>query len=122
MKRFTLLMLSVLMFSWSIASEDLDNPIVLCQDVLVSLDEYGFANIAPEDVDDGSFDHGSGIESMTLSQTEFSCENIWEATTVTLTVLDYAGNSSECQASVTIIDDLPPVEVYCQNIEVEITT
>jgi large repetitive protein len=110
------------MIFWANAGEDIDNPVAICKDIQVSLDEYGYVNIAPEDINDNSYDEGSGIETMLLSVGELSCENIWEPVIVTLTVSDYSGNSDECQANVTVIDDLDPVEVYCQNIEIEITS
>src|SRR5690606_39636654 len=48
-----------------------------------------------------------GIESLELSQTSFDCSNIGD-NTVTLTVTDNNGNTSTCEATVTVEDNVAP--------------
>jgi hypothetical protein len=64
------------------------------------LDENGTVTITPEDIDQGSTDN-CGIESMELSQTEFTWSDIGTQEVI-FTVTDLAGNSSSCIANITI--------------------
>ena len=75
------------------------SPEVICLDINLTL-ESGIAIITVEDVDGGSTDQ-CGIESIVLSQYEFTEEHIGE-NIVTMTVYDYAGNTSSCEALVTV--------------------
>ncbi|MEL6557661.1 MAG: HYR domain-containing protein [Bacteroidota bacterium] len=88
------------------ALTDIEGPVATCQDITVSLDASGSAVITAEQFDGGSTDN-IGIASLSLDKTVFGCSDLG-ANTVTLTVTDHAGNSDECTATVTIIDDLPP--------------
>jgi hypothetical protein len=81
------------------------------------LDENGTVTITPDDIDQGSTDN-CGIESMELSQTEFTWSDIGTQA-VTLTVTDLAGNSSSCTAFITIKGEneepvvvANPIDVY----------
>ncbi|WP_372947626.1 HYR domain-containing protein [Mariniphaga sp.] len=64
------------------------------------LDETGTVTITPEDIDQGSTDN-CGIESMELSQTDFTWNDLGTQEVI-LTVTDLAGNSSSCIANITI--------------------
>ena len=75
------------------------SPEVICLDINLTL-ESGIAIITIEDVDGGSTDQ-CGIESIELSQYEFTEEHIGE-NIVTMTVYDYAGNTSSCELLVTV--------------------
>jgi len=82
-----------------------DDPIAACQDVTVNLDETGMASLNPLDVDNGSSDECTVQENLILSLdiTDFSCDDVdLSPITVTLTVTDEAGNSSECTSQVTV--------------------
>ncbi len=81
------------------------------------LDENGTVTITPDDIDQGSTDN-CGIESMELSQTEFTWDDLGTQA-VTLTVTDLAGNSSSCTAYISIKGEnaepvvvANPIEVY----------
>jgi hypothetical protein len=81
------------------------------------LDETGTVTIAPEDIDQGSTDN-CGIESMNLSQTEFTWIDLGTQEVI-LTVTDLAGNSSSCIANITIAGSnqepvvvANPIDVY----------
>ncbi|MBK7409830.1 MAG: SprB repeat-containing protein [Saprospirales bacterium] len=61
-------------------------PVVITANVVVLLDENGLGSLAPEVVDNGSFDNCT-IESMVLSQSEFSCDNIVTGNPVTVELI-----------------------------------
>ncbi len=98
--------------------EDNLPPTALCKDITVQLDANGAATIAAEDVDNGSTDN-CGIESMTLSQSSFTCNETGEQTVI-LTVTDYACNVATCAAIVTLVDDIAPtITTNASNLTVE---
>jgi hypothetical protein len=97
--------------------EETTEPVAVCQDIIVELDEAGFAAIEPEDINNGSGD-ACGLASLEASQTEFDCSDVGE-NMVTLTVTDNNGNVGTCIAVVTIADVTPPVAV-CQSVTVEL--
>ncbi len=82
------------------AQNDVTPPTVACRDITVALSPNGTVSITPEMVDNGSGD-ACGIESLTLSRTDFTCADVGE-NTVTLTATDGAGNSSSCTAIVNV--------------------
>ena len=75
-------------------------PTVICKDITVQLDAEGLATITAADIDGGSTDN-CGIDTMFISQSEFSCGGLGE-NEVTLTVVDNCGNTSACTAIVTV--------------------
>jgi len=89
--------------------EDKTTPVAVAQNVTLRLDQNGFASITPEQVNNRSSD-ACGIAFMTLSQTDFDCDNIGE-NTVTLTVTDNNGNSTSANAVVTVEDKTAPVAI-----------
>lgn len=95
--------------------EETENPVAICQDITVELDETGQASIEPEDINNGSSDV-CGLASLEASQTEFDCSHVGP-NTVTLTVTDNNGNISTCDAIVTIVDVTAP-EALCQDFTV----
>ncbi len=90
-------------------------PTVVCQNVFVALDATGNATLSSSQVDNGSSD-ACGIAGMSLSKTNFICEDILtNPNPVVLTVTDIHGNASSCTALVTVVDNTPPT-VVCQNV------
>jgi len=85
---------------------DTTDPNVLTQNQTLQLDENGFASIDLIDIDNGSSDN-CGVQSMSLSKTEFSCADIGN-NSVILTVTDTSGNSTTGTAIVTIEDIIMP--------------
>jgi gliding motility-associated-like protein len=96
--------------------EDNVPPTATCQSATVFVDASGIATILPSDVDGGSTD-ACGIDTMFVSPSTLSCNNIAAPATVTLTVVDVNGNSATCNAQVTVVDTVSPTMV-CQNITV----
>jgi hypothetical protein len=92
-------------------------PICMTQDITVMLDANGNATILNDAVDNGSSDN-CGIESITLSQTNFNCDDVGDVIVVQ-TVTDVNGNSSTCTAVVTVEDNIFP-DCMTQNITVEV--
>ncbi len=105
----------------TVTIEDNTNPTVICQNITVQLDANGNVVIVATDIDNGSSDNcstsGSGL-TFSASQTSFDCSNIG-ANTITLTVTDAYGNSSSCDATVTVVDTVNPIAI-CQNITVQL--
>jgi gliding motility-associated-like protein len=83
------------------------------------LDDLGTAILDVADVDAGSND-ACGIQSMTISQTDFDCEDVG-TNVVILTVTDNNGNVATCSSLVQVIDNILP-EAICQNITVDLDT
>ncbi len=81
-------------------------PVAMCQDVTVPADDACLAEVAPEDVDDGSFDPDG--DPITLSLSPEGPYGLGE-TEVTLTVSDDKGASGTCTATITVEDETPPV-------------
>ncbi|MDB5224109.1 MAG: Por secretion system C-terminal sorting protein [Chitinophagaceae bacterium] len=101
--------------SFDITVTDQDPPVARCKNVTVQLDETGNGTLTAAQVDNGSTD-GCGIQSMSLSKTSFNCSDP-SSNTVTLTVNDVHGNSSTCNATITVEDNVPPV-AKCKNVTV----
>ncbi len=97
--------------------EDNIAPTAICQDVSVQLDVSGSATVSAEEVDNSSADN-CGIQSLSLSQTNFDETNLSD-NAVTLTVTDDSGNTSTCDATVTVTE-LPVPEAVCQDVTVQL--
>lgn len=78
-------------------------PVAVCRNVVVSADENCEAMAS---IDYGSYDPNP-YDEITLVQTPAGPYQLGE-TVVTLTVTDRLGESDECEAIVTVVDDTPP--------------
>ena len=85
-------------------------PTVVCQNITISLDSNGNKSIVALDIDGGSSDN-CAIATLTIDKRAFDCSNIGQ-NSVTLTVTDIYGNSSNCIAIVTVEDGMAPL-VLC---------
>jgi len=101
--------------SFNVTVNDNEKPVARCRNVTVQLDANGIGTLTTEQVNNGSTDN-CGIQSMSLSKTSFNCSDP-SSNTVTLTVTDIHGNSSTCTATVTVVDNVPPV-ANCKSITV----
>ena len=96
---------------------DVHNPVVITQDITLTLDATGNASITTNDIDNGSTDN-CGIDTMSLDMATFTCNNLG-ANTVTLTVTDVNGNVANNTAIVTIVDNILPL-VVTQDLTVQL--
>ncbi|MDT8347175.1 MAG: T9SS type A sorting domain-containing protein, partial [Flavobacteriaceae bacterium] len=96
-------------------------PTAVCQDITVELDANGMATITGIDVDGGSTDD-VGITNRSLDISSFSCSDVGNIVTVTLTVTDANGQTDQCTAAVTVVDagapepdlaSLPVIDTFC---------
>ncbi len=78
---------------------DDEKPKAVCKNYTLSLSS-GAGSVVAADVDGGSTDN-CGIASMSVSPNTFTCANAGD-NTVTLTVTDVHGNTSSCDATVTV--------------------
>ena len=101
----------------TITVEDDIDPTAICQDLTIQLDASGSASITAAQVDNGSYDDNCNI-TMSLSQTDFDCDDIG-ANSVTLTVTDDGGNVSTCTATITVENNITPTAT-CQNLTVQL--
>ncbi|MDB4089628.1 hypothetical protein N9544_08430, partial [Flavobacteriales bacterium] len=84
-------------------------PTALCNNLTIQLNAIGTVSIVASDLDGGSSDN-CGIDTIILSQYDFTCSNIG-INTITSTVTDVNGNSSTCTSIVTVEDNVNPVAV-----------
>ena len=88
-------------------------PTAVCQNITIQLDATGAASITGDDIDGGSTAGGEEtITSLTPSMTTFSCDHSGGVVPVSLTVMNSAGESDECDADVTVQDLIAP-EIDC---------
>jgi len=93
--------------SFTVTIEDNEDPVALCKDITVYLDENtGQVTITPDSIDGGSSDNCSTI-TRSISKNIFYCSNIGDNPD-TLIVVDNAGNSDSCMAMVTVEYQTPP--------------
>jgi len=103
--------------TFNVLLEDNENPIVVCQDITIQLDDSGMASIVVDDIDGGSTDN-CGIASAEIDINTFDCSNIG-ANNVLLTITDINGNEASCTAVVTVEDSVAPITV-CQDLTVQL--
>ncbi len=82
------------------AQVDTVNPTAVCQDVNVALDQNGQAVVTASMVDAGS-GNACGLDTTYLSKSMFTCADTG-ANSVTLYIVDNAGNMDSCVATVTV--------------------
>ncbi|HUX95815.1 MAG TPA: HYR domain-containing protein, partial [Bacteroidales bacterium] len=89
-------------------TSDVTPPVVNCKNATLYLNATGNATLTAADIDNGSFDN-CGSLSYSLSRSAFTCADIGAPVLVTLTATDGSLNSANCNAQVTVLDNLPPV-------------
>jgi len=82
-------------------------PVAICQDITATLDSNGRVIISPAEINNGSYDQDSEI-TLALDVTEFDCSNLG-INQVVLTVTADNGVSSQCIATVTVVDTMAPM-------------
>ncbi|SHO64602.1 CARDB domain-containing protein, partial [Algoriphagus zhangzhouensis] len=88
--------------------KDIIPPTLLTQNLELFLDESGLVNLVAEDFDNGSYDEGCGIESMTLDQNSLDCSVLDTWIPLQFTATDFAGNSSSQEVLVMVKDNILP--------------
>ncbi len=83
-------------------------PLCVTQDITVTLDGSNMYTLEASEVDNGSSDVCGDNVSLSVTPNQFDCDDLGD-NTVTLTVTDDAGNTSQCTALVTVLDTVPPV-------------
>jgi gliding motility-associated-like protein len=96
---------------------DLSPPVAVCNDTTIYLNAAGTATITAQDLDGGSTDNGV-ITTWAASQLAFDCNDLG-ANTDTLFVTDDGGNTSFCEATVTVLDTIKP-NAICQAVTVQL--
>ncbi|HAP64945.1 MAG TPA: hypothetical protein DCR93_37500, partial [Cytophagales bacterium] len=94
--------------SATITVVDNQAPVVVGQDITVSLGSNGTATITAADVDNGTSDNCSFTTSIDVSS--FDCTSVG-AQTVVLTATDASGNTDSTSVTVTVVDDAAPTAV-----------
>ena len=92
--------------SFAITVNDTQRPEAICKSIVLYLDANGNASLAPAQVDNGSSDN-CGPVSLGVLPNSFTSANVG-ANLVTLTVTDVNGNTSTCQSTVTVVDNIAP--------------
>jgi len=98
-----------------------------CAAVTVVLDDTGNATISPFDMSPTITDDCSGVASVVLDKSSFTCSDVGDHT-VRLTVTDDAGNQSFCTNTVTVLepedcrvcDDVVPDAVCASGLELSL--
>jgi len=97
--------------SFTITVNDITKPIVLTQDITVSLDSIGQVSITPQQIDNGTTDNsGSFTLSFDAGQGHFTCADVGP-NTVTLVATDASSNFATATAVVTVVDTMAPTAV-----------
>jgi gliding motility-associated-like protein len=93
--------------SFTVTVLDNVDPVAMCRDIDIDLDlNSGIVTISPEDIDNGSYDN-CAIDTMYISKDTFNCLDLGD-NTVTLTVVDFTGNSAFCTALVSVDYSVDP--------------
>jgi len=94
--------------SVNITVNDSENPIIIAQAISIPLDTNGIAIITPALLDNGTSDNCDFT--LSIDRNSFSCSDIGDHA-VTLTAQDSSGNSSSETVTVTIIGEIPTIEI-----------
>ncbi|KAA3633076.1 MAG: HYR domain-containing protein [Bacteroidetes bacterium] len=95
---------------------DNTGPTAICKTATALLNANGQASITPADVNNNSYDL-CGIAGYSVSPNTFHCGQEGQNVPVTLTVTDVNGNSSTCNTTVHVDDQIDP-EAGCMDITV----
>ncbi len=89
--------------------QDTIPPVAFCRDVTVYVDDRGIATTDLSLLNENSFDACSDTLFISADNAlQFTCENIPEAISVSVTFTDECGNFSHCQSIITVADTISP--------------
>ncbi|MDP3313100.1 HYR domain-containing protein [Lutibacter sp.] len=107
-------------WTYTYTVNDVTPPTAICKNISINLSSAGAASIVAADINNGSSDGCGAAVTLSASKTSFDCTNLG-ANTVVLTVTDASGNSSTCDATVTVNDVTPPTAI-CKNISINLSS
>jgi hypothetical protein len=99
--------------TFTVTLKDITPPTVVCKPFTAALDAMGNTSIPTANVYDSGADNCGTVNQVSVLPNSFNCSNLG-ANTVALTVNDGNGNTSTCNAVVTVVDLIPPTMV-CKN-------
>ncbi|MGE3180384.1 MAG: LamG-like jellyroll fold domain-containing protein [Phycisphaerae bacterium] len=85
---------------------DTEPPVAVCRNITLPLNAAGNATLTPAQINHGSSDNCSNV-ALSVNRTTFTCADRGP-NLVTLTVTDACGNAAQCDATVTVVDNLIP--------------
>ncbi|MEL7121386.1 MAG: T9SS type A sorting domain-containing protein [Bacteroidota bacterium] len=103
--------------SFSINVVDENAPSADCKYLTVRLDQNGQTIVNASNLVSSSSNE-CDIAEIIASKTSFDCSDVGE-NTLTVSVIDHSGNSSQCQATVNLIDERDPIAI-CQDRTVQL--
>jgi len=106
--------------SATVTVEDNEQPVPMCTNVSVELNDAGVATISGADVGGESSD-ACEIGSLVVSPSKFDCTQLGN-NTVTLTVTDVNSNTATCDATVTVMDNEPPAAICFKSLDVTLNS
>ncbi|TKG96678.1 HYR domain-containing protein, partial [Puteibacter caeruleilacunae] len=103
----------------TVTVQDNTDPFISCKDITIELDEQGVTSITAIELVGDLNDNCSPLEDLEFiaSKTDFNCDDVGQ-NTVVLTVIDGSGNSTSCDAIVTVQDNIDPTITCPENIVV----
>ena len=103
----------------TIELSDFIPPVVECRDITVFLDENGRYEVLRDDVLVSASDNCTPYDKLEIiaDPPVLTCDDIGKTILVKITVIDEAGNKSECESKITVLDKEAPVAL-CQDITV----
>jgi hypothetical protein len=76
-----------------------------CSDLTIELDQYGIAELFPDEIDNGASDRCSA-DYITSGRTEFRCSDVGASVNEYYSLEDKNGNVGGCTANVTVVDKI----------------
>lgn len=105
--------------NFTISSKTSSNATAICNEsVLLSVDNNGRATLPPFAINNGS----EGFISLTISRSEFFCDDVGKNIKVKLSAYDSQNIISQCTCRVIVQDKLPPVLEMYDDVSVEINS
>lgn len=92
-------------------------PVAICEDITVDIGSNGSALIVPTQIGSQSTDDCE-IVNISLSETQFNCADLGTFQ-LTLQVTDNDGNMDDCEATVTLADNIAPI-LNCQEVNISL--
>ncbi len=104
--------------TFTVTLKDITPPVVVCKPFSAALNAAGTVGITTADVFQSGTDNCGTVNQVSVLPNAFTCANLGP-NTVVLTVNDGNGNTSTCNAVVTVVDLIPPT-MLCKNASVNL--